>query len=59
MRGHEYTSVTNDEIRTMKLERVTNDLMTNDSDQPQGCCGGQLTRDSFTCFALPFVHGNF
>ena len=32
MRGHEYRSVTSDEIRTTKLERVTNDLMTNDSD---------------------------
>jgi hypothetical protein len=59
MRGHEYTSVTNDEIRTTKLEQVTNDLMTNDSDLLQGCCGGQLARDSFACFALLFVHGNF
>jgi len=59
MRGHEYRSVTNDEIRTTKLKRVTNDLMTNDSDLLQGCGGGQLARDSFACFALPFVHGNF
>jgi hypothetical protein len=45
--------------RTTKVERMTNDLMTNDSDLLQGCCGGQLARDTFACFALPFVHGNF
>jgi hypothetical protein len=62
MRGHEYRSVANDEMtkyRTTKLERMTNDLMTNDSDLLQGCCGGQLARDTFACFALPFVHVNF
>jgi len=59
MRGHEYRSVTNDEYRTTKLERMTNDLMTNDSDLLKSCCGGQLARDTFACFALPFVHGNF
>jgi len=59
MRGHEYRSVTNDEYRTTKLERMTNDLMTMILICFQGCCGGQLARDSFACFALPFVHGNF
>jgi len=45
--------------RTTKLERMTNDLMTMILICFQGCCGGQLARDSFACFALPFVHGNF
>jgi len=45
--------------RTTRLERMTNDLVTNDSDPLQGCGGGQLARDTFACFALPFVHGNF
>jgi hypothetical protein len=45
--------------RTTKRERMTNDLVTNDSGLLQSCCGGQLARDSFACFALPFVHGNF
>jgi hypothetical protein len=45
--------------RTTKRERVTKDLVTNDSDLLKSCSGGQLARDSFACFALPFVHGNF
>jgi hypothetical protein len=59
MRGHEYRSVTMTKYRTTKLERMTNDLVTNDSDLLQGCGGGQLARDTFACFALPFVHVNF
>jgi hypothetical protein len=54
MRGHEYRSVTNDENRTTKLERMTNDLMTNDSDLLKSCCGGQLARNPFAGFALRF-----
>jgi len=45
--------------RTTKLERMTNDLMTNDSDLLKGCYGGQHEPGSFACFALPFVHVNF
>ena len=45
--------------RTTKLERMTNDLMTNDSDLLKSCLGGQLARNPFAGFALPFVHVNF
>jgi hypothetical protein len=59
MRGYEYRSVTMAKYRTTKLEWMTNDLMTNDSDLLKTCCGGQLARDRFACFALRIVHGNF
>jgi hypothetical protein len=39
--------------------KMTNDLMTNDSDMVKSWSGGQLARNPFACFALPFVHGNF
>jgi len=45
--------------RTTKCERMTNDLMTNDSDLLKSCCGSQREHDSFACFALRFVHVNF
>jgi hypothetical protein len=45
--------------RTTKRERMTNDLMTNDSDLLKSRCGGQHEHDTIACFALPFVHGNF
>jgi hypothetical protein len=49
MRGHESRSETKDEIRTMKVEEMTN-VMTNDTSRKRA---GRLH------FAMQAVHGKF
>jgi len=54
MRGHEYKSVDKmNEIRTTKLEPMTNKLVMNHSDTLEDSRSGRLARASFLYFALP------
>jgi hypothetical protein len=55
IRSHEYKSGTNDEIRTKRLERMTNDLLMNDSDGLQPAAANSHAELPLFCIANLFM----